>query len=103
MPRHPAEFTDTDPRVMEVWLGVLREKTPGERMSIAFDLTDFALRMAETGVRANHPQASEREIFLRCAALRIPRDLMIRAYGWDPEATPGELPAGDAAHTCLKR
>ena len=84
---------------MEVWLGVLREKTPGERMAIAFDLTDFALRMAESGVRANYPQASEREIFLRCAALRIPRDLMIRAYGWDPEATPGEFLASDAAHT----
>jgi hypothetical protein len=33
MPRHPAEFTDTDPRVMEVWLGVLREKTPDERLA----------------------------------------------------------------------
>jgi hypothetical protein len=99
MPRHPAEFTDTDPRAMEVWLRVLREKTPGERIAIAFDLTDFALRMAESGVRANHPGASEREIFLRSAALRIPRDLMIRAYGWDPEAAPGEFPAGDAEHT----
>ena len=99
MPRHPAEFTDTDPRAMEVWLRVLREKTPDERIAIAFDLTDFALRMAESGVRANHPQASEREIFLRCAALRIPRDLMIRAYGWDPELAPAECPASDAAHT----
>jgi hypothetical protein len=71
---------------MEVWLEVLRRKTPGERMAIAFELTDFALRMAESGVRANYPAASEREIFLRCAALRLPRDLMIRAYGWDPES-----------------
>jgi hypothetical protein len=52
---------------MEVWLGVLREKTPGKCIAITFDLTDFALRVAESGVRANHPQASEREIFLRCA------------------------------------
>ena len=83
---------------MEVWLGVLRKKTPDERIAIAFDLTDFALRMAESGVRANYPQASEREIYLRCAALRIPRDLMIRAYGWDPEAVPAELPTGDATY-----
>ncbi len=86
MPKHAPEFTDTDPRAMEVWLELLRSKTPGERIAIAFDLTDFALRMAESGVRANHPGASEREIFLRSAALRVPRDLMIRAYGWDPEA-----------------
>jgi hypothetical protein len=85
MTRHPPDFTDTDPRAMEVWLGVLRAKTPGERIDVALNLTDFALRMAESGVRANHPHASEREIFLRAAALRLPRDLMIRAYGWDPE------------------
>jgi hypothetical protein len=85
MPRHAAEFEDTDPRAMAVWLEALRKKTPGERMAMAFEMTDFALRMAEAGVRARHPDASEREIFLRAAALRLPRDLMIRAYGWDPD------------------
>lgn len=83
-PRHPPEFTDTDPRVMKVWNEILRSKTEGERIEICFQLTEFALQMAESGVRARYPEASEREIFLRCAALRIPRDLMIRAYGWDP-------------------
>ena len=78
-------FTDTDPRVMEVWLDMLRAKTPGERILMAFELSDFAVQMAESGVRARYPKASEREIFLRSAALRLPRDLMIRAYGWDPE------------------
>jgi hypothetical protein len=85
MARHPPEFADTAPRAMEVWLEVLRKKTPGERIASAFELTDFALRMAESGIRVRHPMASEREIFLRAAALRLPRDLMIRAYGWDPE------------------
>jgi hypothetical protein len=73
---------------MEVWLELLRRKTPGERMAMAFELTDFALRMAESGVRARYPGASEREVFLRAAALRLPRDLMIRAYGWDPRESP---------------
>lgn len=85
MARHPDEFTDTDPRAMEVWLRLLRQKTPGERILMAFELSDFAVRVAESGVRARHPGASEREIFLRSAALRLPRELMIRAYGWDPE------------------
>jgi len=52
---------------------------------MAFELSDFAVRVAESGVRARYPDASEREIFLRSAALRLSRDLMIRAYGWDPE------------------
>jgi hypothetical protein len=85
MPQHPEEFTDTDPRAMEVWLSLLRAKTPGERIMMAFELSEFAVKVAESGVRARHPDASEREIFLRSAALRLPRDLMIRAYGWDPE------------------
>jgi hypothetical protein len=85
MMRHPVAITDTDPRAMKVWMDLLRSKTPGERIEIAFNLTEFALRMAESGVRARYPGAGEREIFLRCAALRLPGDLMIRAYGWDPE------------------
>jgi hypothetical protein len=79
------DFADTDPRVMKVWLDMLRAKTPGERILMAFELSDFAVRASESGVRARYPEASEREIFLRSAALRLPRDLMIRAYGWDPE------------------
>jgi hypothetical protein len=63
MMRHPSGFTDTDPRAMEVWMDLLRSKTPGERIAIAFNLTDFALQMAESGVRARYPGASEREIF----------------------------------------
>jgi len=85
MAQHPDDFTDTDPRAMEVWLDLLRRKTPGEKIQMAFDLTGFAMQMAESGVRASHPEASEREIFMRTAALRLPRDLMMRVYGWDPE------------------
>jgi hypothetical protein len=82
---HPEEFADTDPRAMEIWMGMLRSKTPGERIAMAFELSEFAVKVAESGVRARYPNASEREIFLRSAALRLPRDLMIRAYRWDPE------------------
>ncbi len=59
---HPPEFTDTDPRALEVWMNLLRSKTPGERIAMAFYLTEFALRVSESGVRARYPAASEREI-----------------------------------------
>ncbi len=42
--------------------------------------------MAMAGLRSRHPQASEEELRLRLAALRLGRDLMVRAFGWDPEA-----------------
>jgi hypothetical protein len=56
MKRHPEEFSDTDPRALEVWMELLRSKTPGERIEMAFDLTEFALQMAESGVRGCYPR-----------------------------------------------
>jgi hypothetical protein len=82
---HPEEFTDTDPRAMEVWLDLLRQKAPGERLATTLSLADLALRAAEAGVRASYPQASDREVLLRVAARHLPRELMVRAYGWHPE------------------
>ncbi|MEP7354135.1 MAG: hypothetical protein ABI824_12970 [Acidobacteriota bacterium] len=71
---------------MKVWRELLRQKTPGEKLALTLQLTQLAMKMSEAGVRAAYPNASEREIFLRAAARRLPRDLMIRAYGWDPES-----------------
>jgi len=51
MSQDSTPLTDTDPGVREVWLNILRQKTPGERIAIAFDLTNFALQMPESGVR----------------------------------------------------
>ena len=84
--KHPPEFTDTDPRAMEVWLDRLRQMTPGERIAAALDLTSFALQMSAAGVRSVFPQADEHEVLLRVAARHLPRDLMVRAYKWDPNA-----------------
>ncbi|MEQ1947739.1 MAG: hypothetical protein ABL995_11155 [Bryobacteraceae bacterium] len=84
--RHPDGFADTDPRAMAVWMELLRKKTPGERIESALQLTDLAVKLSESGVRQRYPHATDREVFLRAAALRLPRDLMIRVCGWDPEA-----------------
>ncbi len=95
MPSHPEEFQDTDPRAMEVWLDLLRSKTPGERLATALDLSNFALQFSEMGVRKAHPDADDREVFLRVAARHLSRDLMIRAYHWDPEQDPEQDPETD--------
>ena len=86
MTKHPPEFTDTDPRAMEVWLGLLRHMTPGERIAAALDLTNFALQVNAAGIKSAFPQADDHEVLLRVAARYLPRDLMIRAYKWDPDA-----------------
>lgn len=82
--RHPEEYTDTDPRTMEVWEEILRGKTAGQRLDTALQLSALTLRMVEAGVRAEFPSASDEEIHLRAAARQLPRETMIAAYGWDP-------------------
>jgi hypothetical protein len=80
------ELTDTDPRAREVWLELLRKMGPEERLAQALHLSELGLRVSEAGVRLAYPEASEREVFLRAAARQLPRETMIRAYGWDPES-----------------
>jgi hypothetical protein len=42
--------------------------------------------------RQLHPEADEREIFLRVAARRLGPDLVKRAYGWSPGLSPDGRP-----------
>ena len=82
---HPEEFTDTDPKAMEVWLDLQRTKSPGEKLAIVLGASQLLLQFYEMGVRRRYPQACDREVLLRIGAIHLPRELMIRAYGWDPE------------------
>jgi len=83
-------YADTTPEAMEVFLELQRKMTAGEKLRVTFDLCHMVLELAASGVRQRHPQAGEREVFLRTAALHLPRDLMLRAYGWHPSL--GTLP-----------
>jgi len=82
---HPLPYSDTDPRAMEVWLDLLRRMPPGEKIAAVFATSQLMMQISEAGVRLAHPEADDREGFLRTAARRLSRDLMIRAYGWDPQ------------------
>ena len=83
--RHSEPYSDTDPRAMAVWVSLLRNQSAADKIAAVFELTALAWDMAERGVRSHYPNASEREVFLRTAALHLSRDEMIRAYQWDPQ------------------
>jgi len=85
MRHHPA-FADTSHDAMDVWLDLQRKKAPGEKLALVLEASQFVLQLYEMGVRRLHPEADDREVLLRVAARHLSRDLMIRAYGWDPEA-----------------
>ena len=82
---HPQEYTDTDPQTMEVWVDLQRHMPAGVKLAAVLNASQFVLQMYEMGVRRAHPQANDREVLLRVAARHLPRELIIGAYGWDPE------------------
>lgn len=82
---HAPAYADTDPRAMEVWIETLRRKSFDEKLAMVFEMIEMGMELTRRGVRMRHPEADEREVFLRAAAIRLGRDLMIRAYGWDPD------------------
>lgn len=54
-------------------------------LAIVAELYRDSQRLAEIGVRMRYPGATDREVMLRLASLRNGRDVMIEAFGWDPE------------------
>jgi hypothetical protein len=49
------------------------------------DMANTAATLQREGIRSRHPTADDRELDLRVFALRVGRDWMVRAYGWDPK------------------
>ena len=84
MPRPRDWYPDTDPKALEVFIDLQRKMTPAQKTAGVFQMNEMLWRTVEAHERQTHPNASEREIFLRVAAHRLDRDTMIRVYGWDP-------------------
>lgn len=79
-------FPDTPPEVEEILLEHYRQMPPFEKLMQVFELNYRAQQMAALRIQAQYgPDLSERELRLRLAALWLDRELMIEAFGWDPE------------------
>ena len=77
---------DTSPEIEEIVLERYRQMSPFERLMQVFELNQMAQQMAALRIQAQYgPDLSERELRLRLAALWLDRELMIEAFGWDPE------------------
>ncbi|MDR3702945.1 MAG: hypothetical protein P4L56_25085 [Candidatus Sulfopaludibacter sp.] len=73
--------SDTSPEAWRVFLELVRRATPGERMKRALEVSETVRAFAEAGMRARHPHADDREIFLRMAQLYLGDNLARRVYG----------------------
>jgi len=85
MPPISTRWSDTTPEMLDMFLELHRNMTATQKLSRVFELKDLLLQLSLADVRRCYPQASETEVFLRMAARRLPRDLMLRVYGWHPD------------------
>ncbi len=49
-----------------------------------FGLSEGLFEAVKAGVRLRYSKTDEREVFLRAVGSKVPRELMMWAYGWDP-------------------
>lgn len=80
-------YSDTDPKALKVFIECQRALAPEEKIRKVFQLNRLLRGLAEASERQLHPEASDREIFLRVAARRLDRETMKQVYGWDPPKT----------------
>ena len=78
-------WSDTSPEAMRVFVDLHRRMPVTQKAATVLEMTEMLYRLSLADVRRCYPQAGEREAFLRMAARRLDRDLMIRAYGWHPD------------------
>ena len=80
-------YSDTEPKALKAFLDIQRRRNPTQKVQAVFELNRLLRALAETNERALHPEADDREIFLRGVARRLDRQTMKRVYGWCPDQT----------------
>ncbi len=76
---------DTSIEAERFQIARLREMTIGERFLLLRSLILFNDSVSRAGIRLRYPEADEREVGLRAAALRLDAQTMRDVYGWDPD------------------
>ena len=77
---------DTIPHVQRIHYELMRQLSPDRRLAMAFALTNATRNLVLADIRHRFPYADEDEIRQRFIARVLPREDVIRAYGFDPKA-----------------
>ena len=73
--------SDTSPEAWEFYVNLLRKLTPSQRMQQVFEWSEVIRQFHLAGLRERHPDADEREIFLRAARINLGEELFCKVYG----------------------
>jgi hypothetical protein len=77
-----APISDTTPEALAVHATLLADRSPLQRAERVRDLTATASILALAGLRERHPRATEQELLLRLAVLRLGAEVVARVYDW---------------------
>jgi hypothetical protein len=80
-------FEDTDPRVEEQLVQMLRQAPPWRKMQMVAELNATVKLVLLSGLRQRYPKASESELRRRLAGLLLGEELASKVYGGLPDDT----------------
>jgi hypothetical protein len=78
-------MADTHPEALRVFLDLNHRLPAQKKYEQVIEMYESLIATWTAEERRLHPEADEREIFLRVAARRLGSDLIRRAYGWAPD------------------
>ncbi len=77
--------SDTTPEAQRKQYELMRQLSPEQRLSMAFALTDAMRELIISDLHHRCPAADVNEIRRRFIARVLPREVVIKAYGFDPK------------------
>jgi hypothetical protein len=75
---------DTSEEIERLLFERYRQMSPRDKVRMVMKLNRAVEAMALAGLRQQYPDATERELRLRLAARLYGRELVLKAFGWDP-------------------
>jgi len=77
--------SDTSPEAQQVMYELLRNVPAGKKIELTFELIQTARLLVLAGLRQRFSKADNHELRRRLISKLLPRDLVIDAYGFDPD------------------
>jgi hypothetical protein len=80
---HPQPYSDTDPRMMEVWIDLLRKQSLGDKLKTVLTMAGGGHMQRLVNLRKRFPKANRREILEHITALKIGEDVQLGSMSED--------------------
>lgn len=78
-------ISDTSPEAQAFVIEGYRRMTPTQKLQRMASLNHALVMLQRARIRAQYGDIPEEEMRMRIGALRLGRELMVKAFGWDPE------------------